>query len=366
MLNFARFCRSAFTFFRPLPCENEMMRMTSTDILNMSLYRPLRDAYPEDIFPQVHCRSTDLGDGDTFFSVEQMATVINTYYKQCEKIAQKLKRNSLYDLSSATRDFVFWHYQYKADGELQQLRSPACAWKQRKQGIDCKSYSIIVGSILKCLGVGFYIRQIKQPKSLYPNQFSHVYIVVPKDQKNYIIDDKKNKTDYYVIDGTIPTMNEIVYSDKSDYLIPAMKHIALNGAYLSGSLTPTYTPDFSFNSGVSSSVGGESTTSRWQTGVNTGLNYVKELIGIYGSWEAAKRGINLQAGTEVIPSSVQNESQFMAMMQQQNQQTQQQMMALLSAIVASKGNPDYTPYIIGGVVLVLGVVGVVLLSNSKK
>lgn len=345
-----------------------MMKMTSTDILNMSLYRPLRDAYPEDIFPQVPCRSTDLGDGDTFFSVEQMATVINTYYKQCKKIAQKLKRNSLYDLSSATHDFVFWHYQYKADGELQQLRSPACAWKQRKQGIDCKSYSIIVGSILKCLGVGFYIRQIKQPKSLYPDQFSHVYIVVPKDQKNYIIDDKKNKTDYYVIDGTIPTMNEIVYSDKSDYLIPAMKHIALNGAYLSGSLTPTYNPEFSFNSGISSSVGsgGTKVGNYLRNNLKSDLLFVKDFLGGEDGLINAFRGKFGGA----VPSDTKNIEQLMAVMQQQNQQTQQQMMAFLSAIIASKGNPDdkpdYTPYIIGGVVLVLGVVGVVLLSNSKK
>ena len=193
--------------------------------LNQALYRELRSDYPQDIFPKVSCKRTELGDGDTFFSVQQIVTAINKYYYQCQKIAKILKGKSLLISCQNVHQFLYSHFQYNADSDVQQLRSPACSWVQRYIGIDCKSYTILAGAILKSMGYNSFVRQIKQPYSLYPDDFSHVYLVVPISQE----DNDLNKG-YYVIDGTIPTMQETPYSDKSDEIVLSMKHIGLNGA----------------------------------------------------------------------------------------------------------------------------------------
>ena len=193
--------------------------------LNQALYRELRSDYPQDIFPKVACKRTELGDGDTFFSVQQIVTAINKYYYQCQKIAKILKGKSLLISCQNVHQFLYSHFQYNADSDVQQLRSPACSWVQRYIGIDCKSYTILAGAILKSMGYNSFVRQIKQPYSLYPDDFSHVYLVVPISQ----VDNDLNKG-YYVIDGTIPTMQETPYSDKSDEIVLSMKHIGLNGA----------------------------------------------------------------------------------------------------------------------------------------
>ena len=192
--------------------------------LNNALYREVRSDYPSDIFPKAACKRTNLGDGDTFFSVEQIVIAIDTYYTQCQKIAKLLKGNTLQATCKNIHQFLYHHFQYKADSEVQQLRSPACSWAQRFIGIDCKSYTILAGSIIKALGYNSYVRQIKQPYSTYPDQYTHVYLIVPISQK-----DNDLRKGYYVIDGTVPTTKEALYSEKADEIVTAMKHIGLNG-----------------------------------------------------------------------------------------------------------------------------------------
>ena len=193
--------------------------------INQALRRKVRSDYPQDIFPKVACKRTVLGDGDTFFSVRQIVTTIDTYYTQCDKIAKALKGRTLAITCRNVHNFLYHHFQYKADEEEQQLRSPACSWAQRFSGIDCKSYTILAGAILKAMGYNSYVRQIKQPFSQYPDEYSHVYLLVPASQK-----DNDLHKGYYVIDGTIPTMQETLFSEKADEIVTAMKHIGLNGA----------------------------------------------------------------------------------------------------------------------------------------
>ena len=193
--------------------------------LNNVHYREVRSDYPSDIFPKAACKRTELGDGDTFFSVKQIVIAIDTYYTQCRRIAKLLKGDTLQATCRNIHQFLYHHFQYKADSEEQQLRSPACSWAQRFIGIDCKSYTILAGSIIKALGYNSYVRQIKQPYSTYPDQYTHVYLIVPISQK-----DNDLRKGYYVIDGTVPTTKEALYSEKADEIVTAMKHIGLNGA----------------------------------------------------------------------------------------------------------------------------------------
>jgi len=186
---------------------------------NLLLHRPVADgAQFKKLIPASTCRVHFTGDGDTGYSVKQMANMIETYHGQMDKVAKKLKQRSLQSTCTAIHDFAYRHFQYKADKATQYLRSPACSWSVRHEGIDCKSYSIIAGSLLACLGINFYIRRIKQ-QGFEPHLWTHVYIVVPACQKTNSL-----KKGYYVIDGTLPTQYEPEFLQKDDYF---MQHVGL-------------------------------------------------------------------------------------------------------------------------------------------
>ena len=189
----------------------------------MSLFRILKSGSEYNaLIPNSKCEKVVFGSGDTYFSVEKMVDQVLQHNHQLEKVAPLLKKFSLKETCFANHQFAYWHFQYKADGEAQLLRSPACAWKTRNDGIDCKSYSIIVSCLLLQQGIKHYIRKIKQPY-YEPTLFTHVYVIVPVNQQT----GKLNKG-YYVIDGTIPTMNEPLFIDKNDSFMN-LPHYGLNG-----------------------------------------------------------------------------------------------------------------------------------------
>lgn len=186
------------------------------------LYRKIKNGKQyNNLIPKTDGKSTFLGDGMTDFSVKEMANWVNQYAYQMQKIATLLQRSSLLETCKAIHLWCYWHFQYRADDETQFLRSPSYAWwYDREKGIDCKSYSIIASCILTNLGINHYIRRIKQP-GFMPHLWTHVYIVVPTDQVNGSL------STYYCIDGTVNTMNESIFTEKSDHY---MKHYGLNGA----------------------------------------------------------------------------------------------------------------------------------------
>lgn len=341
--------------------------------INKQLYRELKNDYPEDIFPKVECKSTHLGEGDTFFSVEKINEMIQKYSFQCKKISQKLKHKSQEKTMYNLHQFLYWHFQYKADAQLQQLRSPACSWKQRKQGIDCKSYTILAGAILKQLGYHFYIRQVKQLLSPYPDEFSHVYVIVPKDQKQASL----NKG-YYTIDATIPTMKELSYIIPSDFLV--MKHIALNAPAINPLLTSVL-PYGSSNSGVYSDLNGN-TYNNTTTSTNRGKGWrtaknILELVKDLGGAGQALGIIKTQGGRQILPAHIRTEDQFNQFIrnisQNNNPQNENTLNQLLPILMANLNNrppepekKDYTPYIIGGVGVAVLLVMVVMMDNKKR
>lgn len=188
------------------------------------LHRDIKQGKQFDkLIPKTNCKATFLGKGMTDFSVNEMAEMVKKYASQMEKIAQVLNNGSLQQVCTSIHNWCYNHFQYKADNEVQYLRSPSCSWHSRYEGIDCKSYSIIASCILTNLGITHYIRRIKQP-TLMPDRWTHVYVVVPIDQET-----GRLNYGYYVIDGTIATQAEPLFTDKSDLLMN-MKHYGLNGA----------------------------------------------------------------------------------------------------------------------------------------
>jgi hypothetical protein len=196
--------------------------LSDFDIL---LSRQVRSGEQYDhLLPKTKCKSTYVGDGLTDHSVVQMTDVILKHEDQTQDLAKVLQQPTVSQTVVAIHDFLYWHLQYKADDADQLLRSPACSWYSRHDGIDCKSYSIFASCLLLNLNVVHYIRKIKQP-TYAPNDYTHVYIVVPKNQKTANLNDG-----YYIIDGTLKNNIEPRFSQKHDTKMAGLKHYALNGA----------------------------------------------------------------------------------------------------------------------------------------
>lgn len=194
----------------------------------MLLYRPIRSGKEfENLMPKTTCKMELTGKGMTDLSIKEMAFMVSEYEWQTEEIADLLEKETLEATCKAIHDFAYNHFQYKADEELQLLRSPACSWYDRQNGIDCKSYSIIASCILTNLGIRHSIRKIKQ-SGFSPNDWTHVYVVVPKNQNTGNLSDGN----YFTIDGTLPTMEEPHKIDKSD--LDMLQHARLNGAHSQG------------------------------------------------------------------------------------------------------------------------------------
>jgi hypothetical protein len=129
--------------------------------------------------------------------------VVHKHLHQTKAIARKLKGSSLYDSCSNIWHFVYNHIQYEKDKQgFEQIRSPARAWHDRREGVDCDCYSVFISSILLNLGIPHILRitRYRQP------YFQHIYPVVPAPSGEIIIDCVANQFDY-----------EVPYSAKKDF-----------------------------------------------------------------------------------------------------------------------------------------------------
>ena len=158
----------------------------------MNLSRTLEPKHRWDkYFPDSQCRPVPLGSGNTAFGIEQMVQWAKKHAWQTKKLANALKGKTLVETLKNVHRFAYKNFQYKPDSYEQHLESPACAWKKRETGMNCKGYSIIISSILQNLGVPHFFRRV----SYRPGEYSHVFVVVPAGRREYILD------------ATLPTFN---------------------------------------------------------------------------------------------------------------------------------------------------------------
>jgi hypothetical protein len=189
-----------------------------------NLHRKVLDGNNYDsLLPKVKCEMRFVGKGDTSFSVSQMKQCVADYNYQTKAIARLLDAKTLNQTCANVQFFCYWHFDYDADTTDQKLRSPACSWYQRYSGIDCKSYTIIASCILKNLGINHFIRKVAYD---LPENYTHVYVIVPTDQT---VTRWQDVTNYYMIDGTIDTMHEMDFVEARDEFIKGMNHYVLNG-----------------------------------------------------------------------------------------------------------------------------------------
>lgn len=187
------------------------------------LYRPIEkgDTY-DNLMPFSDCSSVKLATGNTKVAIDHMALWAKKYQHHTTALSkQEFEKLPLAKLCKKLHGFLYTHLQYKIDEYDQLLRSPACAWATRKKGLDCKSYSIFASCVLLNCGVSHYLRRVITNQG---EGYSHVYVIVPKNQHTYDL-----KDGYYTIDGTLQTFKEQnIY--KSDDVFMSAKAVGLSGA----------------------------------------------------------------------------------------------------------------------------------------
>ncbi len=152
-------------------------------------------------------------------TVPLMLSKIKRTAWQSKKLAGVLKGNTLAQTLRNDWNFVFNHIQYKLDTKgIEQVRSPR---RMIHEGIgDCDCFSVTLGTFLINQGIKAKLRIAKYSNAVNPNEWSHVYIVVPKDGN--VKKSLSNRSDYYVID---PVVHQFDYEEKPS----EVKDFPLNG-----------------------------------------------------------------------------------------------------------------------------------------
>lgn len=123
------------------------------------------------------------GDVDDIIKVILFADKVGRFYT--EKFAAKLKRSDDYQTLENIWDFVKEHIKYIVDiPGHEKIKSPGATWKD-KFG-DCKSHSVLVGSLLHNLGFDFVYR-VAFYDAAHP-ELGHIYCVAVLDGKEVIVD----------------------------------------------------------------------------------------------------------------------------------------------------------------------------------
>lgn len=189
--------------------------------IDAQLYRNLKDGKEyERLIPVYkgteHNFDKEADNSNTYDTLRYMSEWAYKYAYQMKDVAPLLKGRSLQETVNKIYTFLYSHFQYKLDGSTQNLYSPSAAWRFRRTGFDCKTYSILASTILQNLGIPHSFRMVQQA-GIMPGEWSHVYVIVP------------NGNTHLVIDATTHTNKEVSYTNKHDY---TMKHRGLASPYV--------------------------------------------------------------------------------------------------------------------------------------
>lgn len=156
------------------------------------------------LFPKAEgANKTIRKNADVTHTVAFIPKVVNETLHHTKKISALLKATDTYETCKNIWHFVYQHIAYKKDQEgYEQIRSPARAWHDRQNGVDCDCYSVFISSILTNLSIPHILRITKYHR----DYFQHIYPVVVLNGKEIPIDCVTDKFNY-----------EVPYSEKKDY-----------------------------------------------------------------------------------------------------------------------------------------------------
>lgn len=194
--------------------------------INQALRRPIQDGKKYDsLIAKPANERIKLETANTFYSVAMIKKYVKKFYKQVSRLAPVLQGQSLEQTTKNIHYFLLHNVQYQIDYVTQHIRSPANIWANRQSGVECKNFSLFTSAILTNLGIKHYIRQIKNVH-FKPKQYTHVYVVVPKNQ-----DTGDLKDGHFVIDATSQYNRESSIKEKNDvFMSDKLPHLGLNGA----------------------------------------------------------------------------------------------------------------------------------------
>ena len=158
----------------------------------------------ESLFPRPLFLDPTIKKGATVNdTVRFIPKVVQETLFQTSKIAGILKGKNVYETCKNIWDFVYNHIAYKKDADgKEQIRSPARAWHDRLNGVDCDCYTVFISSILSNLKIKHKLRITKYKEDF----FQHIYPMVPTTEGNYI-----------TVDCVVDRFNyEEPYSEKKD------------------------------------------------------------------------------------------------------------------------------------------------------
>jgi hypothetical protein len=120
---------------------------------------------------------------------------INRTAWQVAKLAPKLKGATVDETLRNVSQFQLNHIKYvKDDPAHEQVRSPRRVIHDAKGDCDCMT--VLTGALLKNLGIPFRLRIAQYGNSA--NQWSHIYVVVPRGNTYTTLDPVTNRHNYEV------------------------------------------------------------------------------------------------------------------------------------------------------------------------
>ncbi len=152
-------------------------------------------------------------NANVYHTVAFIPKVVQETLYQTKALAEQLNQNNIYETCKIIWHFVYEHINYKKDATgYEQIRSPARAWHDRFNGVDCDCYSVFISSILSNLGIPHILRITKYHR----DYFQHIYPVVQAPPQPSPTG-RETKTEI-VIDCVTDRFNyEVPFSKKKDY-----------------------------------------------------------------------------------------------------------------------------------------------------
>lgn len=151
-------------------------------------------------------------------TLQLMKRVIAETLQDSQKLAPKLKGNTMTSTCKNIWEFVYTHIQYTMDKTgIEQVRRPSRTWADRMTGVDCDCYTVFIGSILVNLGIPFKMRITKYGGK---HHFQHIYPIISHGNSHITMDCVADSFNY-----------EVPYSEKKDI---DMSDFIINSDSLSG------------------------------------------------------------------------------------------------------------------------------------
>lgn len=173
--------------------------------------RKIRDGRRFDrFFPKADVTDETIKSGAVLEdTLEKLPEVVRDYKWQAARIAAVLEGKTLRETCRNIWNFCYRYIQYRRDKPgTEQLRTPARSWHDRKRGIDCDCYTILISSILHHVRTGrglkgiphtFRITAYEDLTGADPDpDFQHIYVVVPTRGGHFTIDPVADEFDYEV------------------------------------------------------------------------------------------------------------------------------------------------------------------------